>query len=269
MRALRRQLRAWRDDFLKFWGRLTTFHRTALGILIAIGLVYVGRVQWIDPMNVKIAEAEEALKESAPPDPIPTIETDDEVQEAIAKIEGREGMRDKRKQEMEAVADSRPKVTASNKDSVWAEFALLVSQNKLRLVLSEPLSAAAPPPAAAPARRTRSSKAKTKAKEDEKTAEDTSVANSASPFPMEKYQFHLEGTFENIMKFLETASKYPYPSKIENVQLGTYLVEESKEGKKDAKTGAKTSAPVYVPTPGEPPRLQLKFVFTLYIQEGK
>ncbi|MDO4550004.1 MAG: hypothetical protein Q4C96_01990 [Planctomycetia bacterium] len=266
MRVIRRQLRAWREDFQKIWGKLKTFHRTALGILIAISMVYGGRVQWIDPINTKIAEAQEALKESNPPDPIPTIETDDEVQETLAKIEGRKGTRDKRKKEMEAIIDSRPKVTLQNKERTWAEFTLLFSKNHLLLVSSAPFSDTPAATSAAPnSTRVRStSRAKTAVKSQEK---EVASENNQSPFPTEKYQFHLEGTFKNIHSFLEEAAKYPYPSKIDQIQLGLTLPEESDV--KNRETNMDFTPISAAPAPGVAPKLQLKFHFTLYIQEVK
>ncbi|MDO4583783.1 MAG: hypothetical protein Q4D62_06730 [Planctomycetia bacterium] len=260
MRVLRRQLRAWREDFQKIWGRLKTFHRTALGILLAIGMVYGGRTIWIDPLNAKIAEAEEALKESAPPDPIPTIEADSEVQEALAKIEGREGTREKRKKEMEAVAASRPKVTLQNKEVALAEFRNLYLQNHLLAISESPVSEVPSPQETNPRRTRASSRKKGEEKSESTTENAVSKASGKSPLATEKYRFHLEGKFHDIYAFLKETSSYPYPSKIEQIQLGFLLPDENPTDKKPKKE------PV-LPIPGSSEKLQLKFQFTLYIQE--
>lgn len=259
MRVLRRQLRAWREDFQKIWGRLKTFHRTALGILIAIGMVYAGRTIWIDPLNAEIAAAEETLKESDPPDPIPAIETDNEVQEALAKIEGREGMRDKRKKEMEKIAASRPKVTILNKESAVVEFTRLFSQNHLLLISGSPYSEVPPPQATTKPRKSRLSSRKKEADTQKKTTEKADSSDSP-PLATEKYRFHLEGKFHDIYAFLKEAAKYPYPSRIEQIQLGFLLPDETSTNKKSPQG-------TDLPTPGSSEKLQLKFQFTLYIQE--
>ncbi|MDR2762430.1 MAG: hypothetical protein LBB88_07520, partial [Planctomycetaceae bacterium] len=134
-RAIRRQLRIWYADITGYLSKLKTFHRTALGIIIAIVIIYAARKYWLDPIRAEIFELESNYEKSEPPNPLPTIESDEEITLAKEQIESRSKNAESKKREMETVAKSRAKITQQNKESVLSEFASIISKNKLIVVL--------------------------------------------------------------------------------------------------------------------------------------
>jgi hypothetical protein len=251
MRALRRQLRIWKNDFLSFWLRLTTFHRTVLGLAVAFAIVFAARNYWFDPLLVKIADATKKLEKSEPPPMIPNIKEDADIIEALLKIEAREKNLKERKQEVERIAKNRPRITQENKASILAEFGTLISQANLRLLGNARLTEQpapvkpVPPPSG-------NSKKKTAAPEPE-----TPPVNSKNDIPNEVYEYVIEGNYANMLAFLNRAEKFPYPVKINHFLFGYPEVDSSIT----SKIGTKTSMPLE--STGNR-QLQLKFRLTIY-----
>lgn len=256
MRAIRRQLRAWQQDFMGFWGRFNTFYRTVFGIILAMVIVSKGRTYWIDPLNTKIAEAKEKLEKSKPEDPLPTIRADSEVNETLARIEDRRTVMQERKKEMEAIAASRPLITPSNKQSALSEFTLMFSRNNLMMLQGGPSIEAPPPPQAAT--KTRSTRTAKKTASNQPSA--LAAKEETSPLKTEKYEYRLEGRFDDIFAFLKDVSAYPYPARVSNIWLGIpeeQTTDATKSGAKPAPSQRKKGSP----------KLQLKFNLTFYLYE--
>ncbi|MDR1959655.1 MAG: hypothetical protein LBQ54_11545 [Planctomycetaceae bacterium] len=275
---------------MSVWGRLKTFHRTALGILIAIGIAYAGVRYCVDPLLAQIAEAKEKLEESEPPDPVPSVETDEEVQKALAKMEGHEAAMNAKKTEMEQIAGTRPKITPLNKDMVLSEFTAMFSKNKLLLLQGGPVPAAgtevnppkpvsassanrsgtpakkpavpskttAPPKAAAPSK---AAAAKTASKNP---PEVSTPKEEEPPLKSEKYEYHLEGEFENLFGFLKQSESFEYPARISGIYLGTDAAEEKQTGTGPSSKSVLPSRPASEKTNH---KLQLQFHLTLYFHE--
>lgn len=260
MRAFRRQLRAWREDFLAVWGRLTTFHRVALGICLAIAIIYAGREWWTDPLQAQVNAARTEFQESDPPSPIPTIETDEEIAESVTKIDGRKGTVGQKKKEMEQAIAGRPQVTAANREHALAEFTTLFSKNSLMLLAGGP-AADTPAPAAA---KSRSTKASSRKATPAKTPAATAAGKDEPPMKSEKYDYRLEGTFENIFAFLNQVAEYKYPAKLSDMKIFVEGTPEPDTAVAAAKPPAKT--PVS-PVRTGPPKLHLEFRLTIYMQD--
>ena len=86
-RMLRRALRQWKSEFMTVWLRLTAFHRIALGMIVAMGLIYGARVRLLDPLTAEVDELHEQLQDKGVPTPVPAIETDDELQQEQFRAE--------------------------------------------------------------------------------------------------------------------------------------------------------------------------------------
>jgi len=71
MRTLRRALRQWKREFLAFWGRFTAFHRIVIGILLAMGIVFLARTRVIDPLERDLATEHKTLADKGVPARVP------------------------------------------------------------------------------------------------------------------------------------------------------------------------------------------------------
>ncbi|MDR1141600.1 MAG: hypothetical protein LBL62_07905 [Planctomycetaceae bacterium] len=264
-RLLRRQLRLWHKDFASVWGRLKTFHRTVLGILIAIAIVYAARKYWLDPITVTIADAQSKYDKSEPPNPLPTIETDSDIIIAQEQIIGREKTAAEKKAEMERVAKSRPKITQQNKEAVRSELESMISKNKLTLLLG---GVSAKTETTSPTAKTTSTSKKDSAtkitasnqksnenaqKTKQEMKQETSPSPDEPPLKYEEYTYKIEGRFNDILNFLKQTETFAYPAKITQLYLGT----------------SETVSPTQVPTLHDrrSEMLQLQFRLILYFHE--
>ncbi|MDR1963571.1 MAG: hypothetical protein LBQ50_07310 [Planctomycetaceae bacterium] len=220
LRTLRRQLRIWHKDISSGWGRLKTFHRIVLGIVITIAVIYGARKYWFDSISAAIAETQSKYDKSEPPNPLPTIETDSDIIMAQEQLIGREKTAADKKTEMERVAKSRPKITQQNKEAVLSELAAMISKNKL-ILLSSGISAQTEPTTktVTPATKTTSSK-----KQNENTTkpkQETPASPEESPLKYEEHDYKIEGHFSGILNFLKQLETFAYPIKITQLHLGT------------------------------------------------
>ncbi|MDR0705326.1 MAG: hypothetical protein LBF88_10110 [Planctomycetaceae bacterium] len=250
-RLLRRQLRLWHKDFASAWGRLKTFHRTVLGILIAIAIVYAARKYWLDPISANIADAQSKYDKTEPPNPLPTIEDDNEIILVQEQIFQREKTAADKKAEMERVAKSRSKITPQNIDAVRSELETLISQNKLTLLLGGVSSKAenSLPTAktTSPAQTTASAQ---KSNENiQKAKQETVTVSNEPPLKYEEFVYKAEGRFSDILHFLKQMETFTYPAKITQFYLGSpTTVAQSLQERRNEK-------------------LQLQFHFILYFHE--
>ncbi|MDR2756678.1 MAG: hypothetical protein LBC20_13315 [Planctomycetaceae bacterium] len=229
-RLLRRQLRLWHKDFASVWGRLKTFHRTVLGILIAIAIVYTARKYWLDPITVTIADAQSKYDKSEPPNPLPAIEDDNDIIIAQEQMIGREKTAAEKKTEMERIAQSRPKITQQNKESVRSELEALISKNKLILLLGGASSTQSTAQPKSTTKSTSAAKTSSTAKTNtsapksndnsQKTKQETTVLPEDPPLKSEEFNYKIEGHFSDILNFLKQMETFPYPTKITQFYLG-------------------------------------------------
>ncbi|MDR1270546.1 MAG: hypothetical protein LBK82_13575 [Planctomycetaceae bacterium] len=260
-RLLRRQLRLWHKDFASVWGRLKTFHRTVLGILIAIAIVYAARKYWLDPITVTIADAQSKYDKSEPPNPLPTIETDSDIIIVQEQIIGREKTAAEKKAEMERVAKSRPKITQQNKEAVRSELESMISKNKLILLLggvsskTETTSLTAKTTSISKKdSATKITASNQKPNENaQKTKQETISSPDEPPLKYEEYTYKIEGRFNDILNFLKQTETFAYPAKITQLYLGT------------SETVSPTQIQTYHDRRSE--MLQLQFRLILYFHE--
>jgi hypothetical protein len=229
MRALRRQLRIWKDNFLSVYLRLTTFHRTAIGLLAALAIVFATRHYWFTPLLADIKTATDSYAKSDPPNILPTIDTDSEIQDALLKLEGREKSLAERKKEAEKVAKRKPKIMQQNKTAVISQFGTLIAKEKLQL-LDTRLSVAPPIKIASPKPETKKN-SKTKSKEEVPASPAPTSTTQTTPndtdVPNETYDYLIEGDYRNMLKFLRETEKFEYPVRIKNFRLGFPVLDPS------------------------------------------
>jgi len=208
MRGLRRQLRRWRQEVGGYWARLRTFHRTALGMFIAIALVWGARETLLDPMAGELREMNEALADAGAPAVVPVPEEDNDVLELRELVENLERtLAEAKAREAEAVAEARP-LRPEEKGLAVTETGALIAEAGLRVKRLEERSPApsgtASPQDAAPK--------KGAAGEAEASAPETRPAEG--PLPQSVHDYSVYGTFDGIQRFLEAMDEYPWPSRL-------------------------------------------------------
>ncbi|MDR2642139.1 MAG: hypothetical protein LBC74_05030 [Planctomycetaceae bacterium] len=269
-RAIKRQLRIWYADIAGYLSKLRTFHRTALGIIFAIVLIFAARKYWLDPLRAEVNDLTAKYDKSEPPSPLPTIDSDEEITLAKEQLISREKNAETKKREMETVAKSRPKITQQNKEAVLSEFATIITKNKLILVLGgtpdpddflpSPTNPAPRKPAAATKTAAKKQTTNTTKNTNKNTTPNTktntkksdpvtkiSTQNNESPLKYEEYIYYLEGDFNNVFDFLKQIETFSYPIKVTKLYIGSG----------ETPTNA-------LPTNSKPEKLQLKFNLTLY-----
>jgi translation initiation factor IF-2 len=246
---MRRQLRAWRQEFGGMWGRLRSFHRVALGITLAMGVMLGGRPYLYDTLKAAVREKREALKKMDAPESIPRPDDDPDSVELRLRIEGLEkGMDARRKERQQAVA-AWPAFGKAEKGAIIARFDDLIAQSGLErlefrdsaLPAAPPASAARDPAAAAAekakaererreaerraqAEKDKAAKAAEKAAEKSATEKKPAKAKAEKPKPKDAFAtavhgYVLAGPFASVRRFLEAADTFAYPARLENVRL--------------------------------------------------
>lgn len=133
MRIVRRALRQWKREFLAFWGRFTAFHRIVMGIMLAMGIVFVARTRVLDPLESELEGLRKELSEKSIPSRIPEPEQDETVQEERLREESLV----RSLENHEAALAETEAASLLRLDASWADAnALLLdlaSQHKLRL----------------------------------------------------------------------------------------------------------------------------------------
>ncbi|MDR2168865.1 MAG: hypothetical protein LBP59_01835 [Planctomycetaceae bacterium] len=240
-RAIKRQLRIWYSDIAGYLSKLKTFHRTALGIILAIVIIFAARKYWLDPIRAEVTELESKYKDSDPPEPLPTIESDEEITLAKEQIISREKNAETKKKEMETIAKARPKITQQNKETVLSEFASIISKNKLTVALrttpepenttksnttkptsTKPTSTKsdATKPKNTPKTQPKKPATKNINTKPKKSEPETKTINIEQALKTEEYIYYLEGTFQNQYEFLKQIENFPYPIKITKLYFG-------------------------------------------------
>jgi hypothetical protein len=125
MRTLRRALRQWKREFLAFWGRFTAFHRIVIGILLAMGIVFLARTRVIDPLERDLATEHKTLADKGVPARVPAPEEDEDIQEETLRAENLQRSLKKRTAELKAAEASSPyRLDAGKADASAALLAL-------------------------------------------------------------------------------------------------------------------------------------------------
>jgi hypothetical protein len=148
MRALRRALRQWKREFLTFWGRFTAFHRIVIGILLAMGIVFVARTRVLDPLDKKLADERKALADKGVPAHVPSPEDDEEIQEETLRAENLRRSLENRAAELKTVEASSPYRLDAGKADANAALLALAGRHGLHVLKNAPMPAAAGGPVA-------------------------------------------------------------------------------------------------------------------------
>lgn len=187
MGEFKRTIRDWKKSISASWGKLKTFHRIALGITIAMMMIYAARKYMLDP---KLRELNKLIKQNEKtdmPEFIPDVSDDSDVVEAELKIESLEPQVAKRGQEKLDALKSRPQVSSSDVSDALAVFEALISRaglelhNRWRYTNSEDIS----------------------------------------EIPMTRlvYKYRLLGTFGEIYSFLQNMELFKYPSLMKDIDI--------------------------------------------------
>lgn len=254
MRSVRRQLRGWKRDFLGMWGRLRSFHRVALGILLAIVLSRAAIYYPINPLKDEIAVAQEALVESEAPETVTLREDDVEIQELELKNEGLEqGMPARRAKMQEAIAKW-PDFSKANKGAILAEFGELITQSGLTRLQFHDDEAGPLEPEEEETGRGRSVR---RASRPTAKKPPTPAPTAAKPEPLATaiHSYVLAGSFENIQGFLKAVDTFSYPARIEELSLKLAGI-ETEDG----------TQPLPI-QPNAPPQIRLSFRLKLYFHQ--
>jgi hypothetical protein len=259
LRSMRRQVRGWREDFLRYWGRLRSFHRVALAILLALAILPTARRYVLDPLKGQIGEARAALQEKEAPEVITLPDEDPEVLELQLKIESlEETLVSHRAKTRQAVA-AWPDFSTASKGTILAAFGELISQSgmtrlEFRDAATAPLDA--PAKSSAGTRPSRTSAARASAKTPEKTpAQAPGPAADKEPLESARYRYVLAGSFEDVRGFLTKIDKFAYPAKIEQASLQL------------AGGGDGPGAALPLARPNTAPELHLSYYLKLYFHD--
>lgn len=82
IRAIRRNLRQWKNEFSAFWRKFNTFKRIAFGIFLAMVIILASRWMFLDTLSLGVGELSDELAEVGAPTQIPDPDTDDSVVES-------------------------------------------------------------------------------------------------------------------------------------------------------------------------------------------
>ncbi len=82
IRAIKRNVRQWKNEFCTFWRKFNTFKRIAFGIFFAMMIIVLSRWTFLDMLTLEVSELSDDLAESGAPTQIPDPENDDTVVES-------------------------------------------------------------------------------------------------------------------------------------------------------------------------------------------
>jgi hypothetical protein len=209
MGQLRRTIRGWRHEIEGHWGRLRTFHRVALGLVLGMAMIYIARAKVLDPMQAELTETHKGVDDKGIPQIVPVPAEDSEVQEAQLKLDNLRDSSAQWQQRMEAALAKRPQIDRTNRSEVLSEFELLIVNSRMILQNRAPY----PPAVSSPAERT----SKKRAKKTVKPVPPPAISDS--PLEVWAHQYELIGSFQSVCTCLERIADFPYPAQV----LGTEI----------------------------------------------
>jgi hypothetical protein len=228
-----RTIKDWKDDVQGVWGRLKTFHRIALGIMLGMLMVYAARGKVLDPLQAELTKKREALDKKGVPIVVPSVEEgDSDIQETRIRLENLRETGAKWQQRMEQALRQRPQIDRANRSDVLSEFERLIVNSGMVLQNRSPYPADAAQP------------------EQQNPNREADAGNRGYPLSTWAHQYELAGTFESVCKCLASLGKFPYPAHICRIEV--QLVENA--------TNAAT-------TRGGEPLILLRFLLELYYHD--
>lgn len=196
IRQIKKQIKGWGDEFSRLWGRLKSFHRVALGIALAIGLVWLMRETTLDPLQKKLGTIEKSLSSLGVPQPVPPPEEDNDIQEQELRITNMEQTLAQAREKLEKTVLKMSPLRKSQKSDAVAETYRLVTRAGLRVK-----SYSEPP-----------------LKDSQKK----------SVLPVSEHEYVLEGSFDGIYHFLDSMNGFPWPCRIFKTRIASVSGDDGK-----------------------------------------
>lgn len=282
IRSLRRQLRAWKREFLGFWGRLRSFYRVCLGIILAFAMVGAAERFAFKSLKIAITEERDAQKEKEIPEVVTRPEDDPDTQELGVRLENAEERIVKTRETLKKTLAAWPRFGMGDKGPIVTQFGGAIAQAKLTPLAifdSAQTPSAAAQGAKEAASRKRTSAAASKADEKGKDTQDgkddkekTAPAPKAPAVALEtvEYTYSLAGSFSEIRDFLRGIENFAYPARVESVTLRlaeTASAEAEADADAKGKVKEAESPPLPPVLPNQVPSLHLDFRLKLYFHD--
>lgn len=253
MRAIRRQLRAWREEFLQLWGRLRSFHRVSLGIILAFAMMSLVQRYGFSVLKSEIAKARETLEEKEVPDFVTRPEDDPDTQELQLRVENFEETLAARRSEREKAVAAWPRFTKADQGTILAKFNELITEAGLqRLTFRD--AALTPPEDAEPSARRGSRGRRGRGPPPAKPEATDEKDQAKEPLETAVHSCVLAGSFDAVSEFLEEVDEFEYPARLEKVRLELA----------DGVTQSEEESPAPLIRPNEAPVIRLSFDLKLY-----
>jgi hypothetical protein len=250
-------LRGWRRDLAGLWGRLSLFQRLLVGGAVALIGTWAF-TRWVSrPLATEVA----ALAKKAPKSEVRPPDRDQQVLDARHRLANAAAELASWQKRVEAARDSRASLDADVAVAMIPEFDALIT--RARVAIKERIDLARrSEDSAAPAKPERKAvraggrrpirRAPSKSREREGDgAEKKPKARIKEDLPSfiatSRYQYVVEGGFNNVHALLLELARVPYLCKFENLELTA--PEPDDEG---------------VPSPRQPLPLRLKFDVVIY-----
>lgn len=187
IRRAKREIQGWKQEFNALWSRLTTFHRTALGIFIAVLMVWCARHTTLDPLRNQADEAAEKLTTAGVPVRVPAPADDNEVQELQLRIENMERALNGAREALKRAMAEKPPLGARDKSRAVAETNRLITDAGLRIA-----SLAETP--------------------NVESAVEEALSSS-------QHCYVLEGAFAGVHRFLYSMNSFPWPCRLTGLDI--------------------------------------------------
>ena len=129
MRYIRRTFRQWRDEFLAFWGRFSTFYRMVFGIILAMIMVVAARRNLLDARRKAVTSLEKELSKQSVPVFVPSPSSDNEVQEAELLAESLQASLERERHETRTVMEEQRNGSQEHAEALENLSRLIVSMD--------------------------------------------------------------------------------------------------------------------------------------------
>ena len=190
-RQFRKQLRIWKNDFDNVWSRLTSFHRAALGIIIAMIIVALLRIFVTDDLKEALSDKQKEIESKGVPSVVATPQKDNEIIELKMQRQGlEETLKEAKAAEAELIRRLAP-LQREEKNLAINETDRIISRSGLRVVSREELELPAE-------------------ENDDLGGMSTSL-----------HQYVLAGNFNEVQRFFQNITKFPWPYRLENISIST------------------------------------------------
>lgn len=194
-RQLRKQLRIWKNDFDNVWSRLTSFHRAAIGIIIAMIIVVVVRNFVTDPIKSELTKKQAEIKQNSVPSVVLTPDQDNEIQEMKLTIESlKKSLKKEKTAESELITKISP-LKKDQKNLAINETGRIISRSGLRVISLSEIP--------------------------------TEENNDYGGMTTSVHKYVIAGSFNEILGFFKKIVEFPWPYLLENISVSTVKENDS------------------------------------------